>query len=273
MIEIKNGAHLYQVGERVAETDKYRIYFCTQVETGRRCLFQITTAVEYNGGLERAAYILGELKRLADEREAEYAKVKKDPKVLLNYSLGFPELLDSFVGQEQGGRRISILAFRKVDDASDMVPLINITEKDHLRVDLRTSAWIMGKLLKMLAFAHGEEISVGLTNDRNILIEPNQHFVLIFDWSAALMVTATTEMRRQEISQAAQAVIIALGGNLATGAIPDDGEEAFEQYTDFLWRLARGKESNAERARAKFYELIDKLWERKFYPFTAKPLE
>lgn len=273
-MELKSSSHIYRVGKLVGEADLYRLYLCVQTETGRQCLLQIASTAGQNGGLDRAAYILGELKRRSDELEAEYATVKSDPDRMLNYDLGFPELVDSFVCQEQGGRRVNILAFRCVEEASKMVPLANLTEKDRLRVDLRTSAWIMGKILKLFVLAHSEGISVGLTAGNNFLIEPDNHYVLIFDWSAAQMhpELVPAQTRRQEISQAAQAVVVALGGNTKSGFLPDDDETAFNQYSEFLMMLASGSESNAERAHKKFYEIVDAFWPREFYPFTVKPL-
>lgn len=264
----------YRIGEKVADADGYRTYLCVQKETARQCLLQISTTAEHNGRLGRAAYVLGELKRRSDELEEEYARVKTDQKILLNYDLGFPELLESFDCQEQGGRRINILAFRKVEDASKMVPVCNITAKDRLRVDLRTSVWIMGKLLKLLAFAHSEAISTNLLAGGNVLIEPDQHYVLIFDWSAAQLhqEMIPKEIRRQEISQAAKTIITVLGGDPETGTIPNGGEEAFSRYTDYLLLLAQGNESDASKAHAKFYEIADSFWKREFYPFTTKPL-
>jgi len=274
MSEIRSDHYSYQVGKKVAETDNYRIYLCLQAETARQCLLQIASAVEHNGGLQRAAYLLKELERRADELEKEYVRVKTDPNILLNYGLGFPELIDSFICQEQGGRWINILAFRNVEDVSRMVPLINITAKDRLRVDLRTSAWIMGKLLKLLAFTHVEGISVNLLTGHSVLIEPDEHYVVIFDWTAAQThpETLSNEVQRKEISQAAQTIITVLGGDSEKGILPNDGDEAFERYTNHLLRLARGGESNAERAHDKFYELIDSLWKREFYPFKTHKL-
>lgn len=273
-MEIRSDSHLYQVGDQVAEADEYRLYLCIQEDTGRQCLFQIASTTEHNGGLDRATYILKEFKRRADELETEYAKFKKDPDNLLNYDLGFPELVDSFVCHEQGNRRVNILAFRNVEDVRKMVPLIGITEKDRLRIDLRTSAWIMGKLLKLLIFAHSEGIAAGQLSGENILIEPDQHYVMIFDWANAFVNSEEIpkETRRQEISAAAQAVIVALGGDMETGVFPNDGDEAFDRYTDHLLSLARGEARSAERAHQKFYELVDELWERKYYPFTFHPL-
>ncbi|MFH0878047.1 MAG: hypothetical protein V1863_07505 [Candidatus Omnitrophota bacterium] len=274
MMKIKNGSRVYQISKQVGGSGNYRLYLCMQAEANRQCLLQIVTAAEFNGELQLSAYILKELQRRADELEKEYEAVKKDPKVLLNYQLEFPEMVDSFVCQEQGGRQINILAFRNVEDVSKMVPLVNITEKERLRVDLRTSAWIMGKLLKLLTFAHSEGISVGLINGNNVLIVPDQHYVLIFDWSAAQInpEAVPIEVRRQDIAQAAQAVVCVLGGDPQTGIIPNDDDKTFDQYIDYLLRLAHGSESNAKKAHTTFYKLIDSLWKREFYPFTTKPL-
>jgi hypothetical protein len=273
-MELANGPLLYEVGDQVAEAERYRLFLCQQKETGRQCLLQIASGAEFNGDLDRAAFILGELKRLASELETEYAAVKKDPKEMLNYDLQFPELLDSFICPEQGDRRINILAFKNVEEVSKMVPLINITEKDHLRVDLRTSAWIMGKLLKLLVFTHSNGILITSIDGNNILIEPDQHYVLIFDWSSAVTCTETVavENQRQEIEAAAKAIIDVLGCNPETGILPDDGDAAFYPYGDFLSQLAQGNMRSAKKAHTRFYELIDSLWERKFYPFTTKPL-
>lgn len=271
MIDIKNGSCVYQVGNKVAETSNYRLYLCMQDGMGRQCLLQVATTVAHNGKLQRAAYILKELERRADDLEAKYARVKTDPNVLLNYGLGFPDLIDSFIYQEQGGRSINILAFRGVEDVTKMVPLINITEKDGLRVDLRTSAWIMGKLLKLLVFAHNEGVSVRLLNGNNIVIEPDEHYVVIFDWSCAQTYPEAVpkEIQRQEISQAAQAIVAVLGGDLKTGVFPDDSNKT---YTDYILRMARGEKNNAGKTHKEFYALIDELWEREYYPFTTKLL-
>ena len=273
-MEISNGPLLYVVGEKVASAKAYRLFLCKQGESGRQCLLQIASEEEYNGELDRNAYILKELERLAQKLEKEYAEVKKDPKDMLNYHLSFPKLVDSFICPEQGGRRVNILAFRSVEDVSSMVPLIKITAKDKLRVDLRTSAWIMGKLLKLLVFTHSNGISVGSVSGANIIIEPDQHYVLIFNWSLAETYPEAVpeEIQNQEIAQAAQAVITVLGGDSETGIFPNDGEEGFDQYTEHVWRLAGGSARSAERAHANFYELIDSLWKREYHKFATKPL-
>lgn len=273
-MQIRNGPQSYEVGKKVAKAKNYALYLCIQIETERQCLLQITNDAKDNAAVDRIAYILKEFNRYADELEEEYAKDSKNAGKVLNYNLGFPELMDSFICREQGGRRINILAFRCVESVHNMIPLINITAKDRLRIDLRTSGWIMGKTLKIIDFAHSAGIAVNLTKGNNILIEKDNHYVVIFDWALAQVYSEEIpeEVRRQDISQAAQAVITALGGDWEDGFLPNDGDEAFVVYTDYLLRLARGSESRAKRAHQGFYEIVDMFWKREFYPFTTKTL-
>lgn len=274
-MEIASGDRLYRVGKAVAETGEYRLYLCQEKCTERGLLLQVASEAAYNGKLDRAAFVLKELALKAEEIEADYVRASGDPKKPINYHLGFPEMVDSFVCPEQGGRRINILAFRHVDDVTKMVPIVSITERDHLRVDLKTSAWIMGKVLKMLTFAHSEGVTVGQLGGNNILIELDQHYVVLFDWSLAQTYSGSIpdEVLRAEIAAAAESVIIVLGGDPETGEIPHDGGEDFKPYTEYLLRLGRGEEKDAKTAHQQFYRLItEKLGWKGFHPFTTRRL-
>lgn len=267
---IKNGSRSYVVGQEVARAPRYNLYMCT-TKDGRECLLQVAASQEFNGSLDCEVYVLKTLKTSADALQEEYAR--DNPDKFLNYDLGFPEVVDSFVCSEQGNRRINILAFRNVSQVSKMVPISGIVKRDKLRVDLKTSAWIMGKLLKMLSFAHNEGIAVEKVGGDNILIEPDQHYVLIFDWSKAKVYTGEipAEVRRLEISRAAKTVITVLGGDFQKEEIPDDGEECFAGYREVIFEIANGDFNDALRAHQKFYEFVEKNW-KGFYPFTTKRL-
>jgi hypothetical protein len=270
---VTNGASSYEVSKPVAEATSYRLYLCTEAETGQVHLLQIASELRENGGLDRAAYVLRELKRNADKLEGKYALVKAEADKPLSYDLLFPDLVDSFVCQEQGRRRINILAFRGVDDVTSMVPLSNLASRDRLRVDLRTSAWIMGRMLKLLTFVHSEGIAVRTMGGNNILIQPKRHFAVVFDWSSSRIHSEEVprEEREADIANAARAVIAALGGSLQPGAIPDADDES-RRYTDYLLRLAGSRESDAKRAHERFYKIVDSLWPRKYHPFTTLPI-
>lgn len=276
-VEVKSDLHTYVVGKNVGEAEKFRLYLCTQMRSEKQHMLQIATSVGYNGALDRSAYILRTLKQLAFEVEEEYSRVKTDPKGSLNYDLGFPQLEDSFIWPEQDNRRINILSFKNVDDLGNLVPLANITQIDQMRIDLRTSVMVLGKLLKTLVFTQSEGVSVGGINGNNVLVEPHKErrYVIVFDFSDAAVYppgSIPMEIRRDEISKAAQTVIICLGGDPETGFIPNDGEEAFAPYSNHLFELARGTESRASQAHRNFYELADSLWGKSYYPFTIRPL-
>jgi len=267
---LDRGSVRYQVGGKpVAETDSYRVYVCEDVASGQRYLLQVATSVVKNGGLERAAYLLGELRSTAELFERENALV--NPGQLVSYDRLFPQLVDGFIAEDQGGRRINILGFTEVDDPALLVPLSNLAVKDGLRVSLTSSAWVMGRLLKLLGFAHGEGIAVKALGGGNILLEPAQHFALVFDWSSATTYQdeVPVRVRKDDIASAAKTVLASTGANIETGKpFPLDGEP---RYTDFLWRLAHGREADALRAHDQFYELVDELWGREFRKFETLP--
>ncbi len=271
-MEIQSPTRRYRVGdEPVGETETHRLYLCREVGTERSCVLQIALETSHNEIVDRSAFFLMQLQKRAEELEVLYAKTKKDKKQMLNYGLGFPELVETFIVHQPGRRRINILAFRGVENAGTMLPISNIIIKDRQRVNLETSVWIMGKALKMIAFAHDQFISVGCVNETNLLLDRQQHFVVLFDWSYAKFHTDTLdpETRRAEIMEAARAVVTLLGGDLETGRFPIDDGSPFVQYTDHLMELARGRQYNASKAHERFYQLVDELWERKFYPFTT----
>lgn len=257
------------------ETDSYRLYLCKEKGTGKQYLLKIAVAMEDNAGLEREVYVLNLLARRAEELENAYSQEKADPESFLNYQIGIPAVVDSFILDDEDPRRVTILTFTGVEDLDKITSLSIIIEENKLRVDPKTSAWIMGKALKMLVFAHGEDVAVGAVDANNILIVPEEHYVVIFDWSGAQFNSGpiAPETMQREITEAARAVIDLLGGDLGTNVFPNDWNEdanTFNRYTKHLLSLARGNESSAERAHKLFYQLIRSLWERKFHEFTAK---
>ncbi|MFZ2049174.1 MAG: hypothetical protein WAV25_02690 [Minisyncoccia bacterium] len=260
----------YEVGQRVAETERYRLYLCRPEGESSDHLLQIAVEVEHNAALDRASYVLERLEEEARKIEEEFAKVKTEPNHFLNYQLCFPKVVGSFIPDDQGGRRVNILCFREVEDVGKVVPLQNLVETDKLRADLRSSAWIMGKLLKILIFLNDANVVAHDLSLGNVLIEPEQHYVIIFSWADAELKAGAVgrAITRSEIQAAARVVIEVLGGTLE-GGIPGDGGQEHVQYQKFLFDLAHGSESNAALAHMSFYKLVDSLWPRGFYPFTT----
>ena len=263
----------YKVGALIGETSNYRIRRCT-LPDGRLGIFKIAKTIENNPDLDREAFLLGEMERVAAEYEAAYAKTGPPEGSLLNYELCFPKLVESFVVDDEsgGGRRANVLIFvNSTDDISALVPAEQIISRDRVRVDPKTSVWIMGKLLKLLTFAHSMGIEIRSVTAENILIEREKHYVMIFDWTHAIQHDGgiTETEARQEIADAAIVVLNLLEADFAEKLLLEDEQLTDDLYGDHLFELAGGSESDAKNAHEQFYALIDNLWPRGFHPYTS----
>jgi len=259
----------YSVLQKVAEAVGYRVYLCKGIDNDQQFLLQIATETAYNGGLDRAAFILKELKQTSDSCEEEYAKLHPGEKV--NYDQLFPTLIDSFISDEQGQRRINILALKDVATIQKMVPLSTLKDRDQLRISLETSGWIMGRLLKLLSFTHPQGISVRQLDSNNILIDLERHHVVVFNWSQSqtYIQEVVLEQRRQDIIDAAKAVFLAIGGDINTGVYQYDPDH---EYSKFIWNLAWHNDGDARKAHAQYYELVHRLFGHGYIPSKTIPL-
>lgn len=261
----------YQVLQKLGATGRYNLYLCL-LPNGSTGVLKIAASGEQNSLLDKEALIM----RLMSER-AEEVERKRDPtQKPFNYQYFFPNLFESFLSESQGGRRVNILSFpEEVESLTQLTPLTELTEKEQLRVDPKTAAWILGKTLKVLAFAHDQGISNGLVVGSNILIEKAEHGVLLFDWTMATIHpggTTPTEVCKQEITQAANAAIKIMGGDKDTQTIPSSDQLVDNRFELILQQMVRGGFSSASTAHDSFYKLIYELWPRGFHHFTTYKL-
>ena len=259
----------------IALTDVYRLRICS-LPDGRQAILKIVLDAKDNGVLDREAFLLKTMRDESDSVEKEYSE-KFPGKIPLNYHFCFPQVVETFVLPDYENRRATVLAFHDIIPSGkipDLVPLSFITERHKLRVDPRTSAWIMGKLLKMLVFTQSVNVTVGDLSADNILINRDQHYVAVFDWTAATIgaVPMTESKAKEEISEVAQAVLEVLGADRSTGKLVADEQLADSQYEDLLRDLSEGKESDPKVAHSRFYKLIRSIWPRKFHPFAGYPI-
>ncbi|TSC71393.1 MAG: hypothetical protein G01um101470_633 [Parcubacteria group bacterium Gr01-1014_70] len=267
----------YFISKELGRTDCFNLYLC-KTKSEQQCILKIAASMEKNGFLDREAILLGDMRDEAKRIEAKYDQVKLDPNRSLNYHLCFWDLVETFIAPTQGNRRVNILRYPILDDLSTLVPIQHIVTRDHLRVDRKTSAWMMGKLLKFLVFAHSQGVSLGphVAGD-NILVERKEHYIVLFDLTEAVMHregTVPADIAREEISKAAQEVICVLGGDLETEEMPADEQDPDNHYARYMFLLARGSECDAKQAHTRFYELVRSLWPRsEYWQFTSYPLE
>lgn len=260
----------YGIGKILGKTSRFNSYICA-LEGGDQGILKIASTTEYNSLLDREAMILTDMASEAIRLEEKYARVKEDKDSLLNYQICFPHLVESFIAPTQGDRRVSILTFPAVEDIGTLVPLGHLASRDHVRVDRKTSAWMMGKFLKILVFAHSQNISVNEVTCDNILIERDQHYVIIFDWTLATIHQGGVphDITREDISRGAGEIIRALGGDPSSGELPNDDQDLDGRYRKYLYDLVRGNEHDASYAHECFYTLVRSLWPRVYWPFTT----
>lgn len=266
---LKGASNDYELGPQVAQDDRFDIYLCKQAGNSEKDFLLVVAQEGMNAVVDRWAFVLRELAQHAERLEREYAAIKKNPKDCLNYQLGFPVLVETFKSPKK--RRIMILAFEN-STPSAMVPIAKMVARDRLRVDIKTSVWMMGKLLKILAFTQSQNISVGLLDSGNILIDPEQHYVNVFDWSEAQINPSSLDdaTKQREIGEAANVIVDALGGDVNAHTIPNNEGDEGERYCAHLWTLVEATSvSDAAAAHKLFYEFVETLWARKFYPFTT----
>jgi len=265
------------VPRKVGETKNFNLYFCRSENFPKRqFILKVSKTIAENPALDREAYILHELRIAALRIDAELVDSP------MNYQIGFPEVIDSFISEEQGERRVLVLGFDigkdfknadGEDDLSLLLPISRIRTRNKERVDPKTSAWILGKALKFLVFFHYLGISVGNLSGGNILID-KEHYVTFFDWSDVGLDNdgVSSEVACSEISRLAREVITLLTGDPDAEELLDDEHLPDGRYEKFLFALADGKFESAKRAHKEFYELVENMWGRKFHPYTTYPL-
>lgn len=269
-MQVRSTQHSYQVVQLVAVSDSYRLYLAKEDETGEWRLLQVARNLRSNGGLSRSAYILDMFQGISYGYDVVYSKTHGGKR--LHYDRLFPRNVESFVSEEQSGRRINVLAFTDVSDVPSLLPLSNLRNKDRVYVDLKTGAWILGRLLKLLSFVHEQGVAVRSLRANNILLDKGKHFAIVLDWTAALVFPSdiSREYAGADIARAAEAVLVSYGAS--SHGLPYRLSDNESQYIDLLRDFADGSENDATRAHTRFYDLVRKIWDIEFHPFTTLPI-
>ena len=259
---MSNFSDLYDLQSLVAKNNRFELFQCTN-KTGEEFLYQVPTETG-DEHVDKNVFFLDRINALSND-------VEKLAETILNYNLGFPSVVDSFVEDQKSSY---VLKFNGVDRVSDVIPIIKLC-KEGFKVDLRTSAWILGKLLKTISFAHANGIEICNISANNVLIYPNMHYVIVFDWSNAELTKITSVIAKREIKKAASVVIKAVGGDLKAARVCD----ADESYINYIETLAEYGEKCAIKAHTDFYNIVNELcsvpnsvWKSGFHEFNAQKI-
>lgn len=260
----------YVIGSELGVNEKFKLYQCSDGDNNV-CILKIARKAAWNGLLDREAFLLQLLAKEVEELETEYEKVKKDDKKL-NYHFFFPELIESFTSPEQKNSRISVVSFKHIaKKLSDLTPIGHLTSRESVRIDPRTSAWILGKLLTLIAFAKSQSVLINNITGDNVLINRDQHYVTIFDWSEASLGLdkIPNDLVVSDVIKATKEVIKLLGGDNLTGKLPEDKQLEGNDYEKYLLELSSGRIKDVVQAHKQFYQIVLSAWPREFYQFTT----
>lgn len=245
-------------------------YHLCEDEKEQWLILAIAKELELNVMIDRLGYIIQRLDESSQKFERLYAEQNgggKDAK--LHYDWLYPHMRESFKIPEQGNRRAMIIEFLDVD-ASKLMPLSRIMH-DKQRVDLKTNAWMMGRMLKLLGFLHDSGLFTTIRMD-NFVIAPERHHLVLLNFQEAQFFPEVSEAQRcVNIKQAAECAMQLLGAEYRDGSwiYPYGLEEGEEAYLELLQSMFQGVFTDAFLAHKKFYVTVHGLWGRKYHPFTT----
>jgi hypothetical protein len=256
----------------LGRTPVYNVYQAIDTADDSWYMFKIASNTGDNGRLDREALVLKDI-----EAEVLHIRRTEKPGVThsgLRYEKCFPRLRESFLSKEQGNRRVNIIEIPDTDTVKSLVPLEQWRLREKVRIDPKSSAWIIGRLFKVFTLTHPIGISVGKIDGGNILVNPEKHRAIFFDWTSAHQHEkfVPPEKVGEEIAQAVRQVFLALGGDVATGALPKSDQLTGARYEKLLLEYMSGSERNTDKAAQRFYELVRDMWAAEFHPFTTNPM-
>ena len=244
-----------RITQPLAEGESVRYYVCRTPEGGS-ALLAVAASKELNGVLEQTEQMLAALAEAAERYERENAACGGKP---LGYDRLFPRLRCAEDAAVQGGRRVQVLT---LPEGTELPPAVILDNGD--RVDLKTGAWILGRMLKLLGFAHAVGMTVPV-EEAGVLIDPNRHGLVFYDWTRVRRWPEGVPPEREAAAvSAAAAFCLKLTGE------PDDCTPGERDYLALLRDMTRLRYDSAMAAHQAFYTLIRQIWGIAFHPFTIQ---
>ena len=274
-IELIVGKRKFQVLERIALGSIASIYRC-RFEADRKPqegIFKIARDARTNDLIVNEAEILRRLHAAGvDERFAPF----------------LPRVEESFRHGDEG-RQANILSFHhEIGSIDELYTLEEVKAYHRSGLDSRDMAWIWRRLLNVLGFLHTSSLIHGAVLPMHVLIEPNEHKLLLIDFCCAvhdaqarrkpLTIIASgydkwypPEIRGRQpptaaidLSMAARSMIDVTGGNAERAEFSPATESALAAY---FRRCLNGVNVDAWKLLEDFDRLIEALWgPRKFRP-------
>lgn len=172
-----------EVWNRIGEASKFRIY-SGKTDNGEQVILKVAKKFEDGDILAEEASKFNILRTF----ETQVSLLQKQQgHTNSHYDWLFANLNSSFMEPTQGDRRINVFMIPDID-LNKLIPLTKLHDK--IEIDVRTSAWILGRFLKFYSFfellAASEDDSVAkypLFSPDDYLIGPENHRLIYYNFS------------------------------------------------------------------------------------------
>jgi hypothetical protein len=254
----------YRVGP-VAATDEIADHHLATTSGGDDVIFKIARRPVHNDLMRAEAAALRHLARAVEERHRPF----------------FPTIRESFRydGEPGGTRTVNVLAM-----PDGLVSLADVRAAAPAGIDPRDAAWMWRRLLVALGAAHRAGLVHGAVFPEHVLIEPDQHGVVLAGWCYAAdgpdariagMIARYQDWYPPEVA-ARQPARAATDIHLATATmVALIGERLPAELARFArgctLRAPAGRPDDAWQLLAELDELLERLYgRRRFRPFTFR---
>ncbi|MBE0697139.1 MAG: hypothetical protein IH586_09460 [Anaerolineaceae bacterium] len=276
-IPLRSKNHVYSVDSTFTEDMLYQRHTCRFTENGNivQAVLHLTRDPRNNDLAHNEARIL---RLLAPETRAN------------KFSAYFPNLIDSFLIQEDGIQRQANIFSR----GTGWYSLADVRMEYSAGIDPKDMAWIWRRLLVALGFAHGQGIIHGATLPDNIFILPTEHGLRLdnwafaarqaddncisgieaeyYDWYPPEILNKECPKPATDIFLAARSMIYLLGGDPIHTQFPASVPKPIQAFLKGCTLSQKhSRPQDAWELKEEFDELLQRLWgERKFHPFIMK---
>lgn len=225
------------------------------------------------------------------ENEARALQALARGKDADKFSPYIPALIDTFVYDDGNVDRKAVV----IQSQEGWYSLQEVQRAYPNGIDARDMAWMWRRLLVVLGFSHGSGILHGAVLPLNIWILPEEHGLMLTNWSSALFDPETAgetlkvvvpeytdwyppEVLKKEnplfgtdIQMSAKCMMWLLGGDPQETSVPNSVPAPIKAFLKGCILPGRRAPQKAWALLEEFDELIGKLWgERKFHPFSMK---
>lgn len=271
VVLVRNKKRDYLVqGTPFAQGDLCNLYHCTCVLDGKE-----------TDGIFKVARQPGDTDLVSNE--AQILKQLASSKDYAQFRAYIPQLIDSFDYRDSTSphaRRVNVLAFTE----GPYYSLKEVRAAYPQGIDARDMAWIWRRLLIVLGFAHMHSIVHGAVLPTHILIQPEQHGLVLIDWSYALyeptpdeyipaisteykdwyppeVLAKETPRSGTDLYLGARCMLYLLGADPLKGTVPESVPRRIQSF--FRGTALKGqaqRPQDALRLLDEFTELIESLW-------------